>query len=270
MGILDKLKKSRNKGVASNTDPIQEKINAEIKEADKNYENLKGENATRYQSVYGKAIQMDIKSTKTAIEVLDSFDSEKKENTTLSKDVAIKFKESIIRKLKDSLLIAENLGIENVDTYMELLNMLESIQIQDKVSEKLESILKKAMKIVNEFGDEINKFVYEGEQQVEAQDETRYGQIKENGQKETQNNNKVKPNEISRTGSLEIQEQRDKDYYDSMHEERRKTMKKWSENQKTQGKVTLKNKDQIKTDLEKEDENIDKMLRQKWDRMLGL
>ena len=271
MGIFDKLKKSRNKGVASNTDPIQAKINAEIEEYARNHEELKKERDERYQKVCEKVAQMEAARTETVIEVLDSFDKEEKEKERREKSVIKRCAENLKRELQ----LAEICGIENLDIYRNQLSMLESLQIQEQVHGNLNSIWKKTQDMVDKLHEEINKSQQEEEQQVEAQDETIYGQIKGNAQKETQNNNsnEVKSNEISRTGSQENQGKRDEDYYDSMHEERRKAMRQWSEsqaNQGTQNEGALENKDKEKTKLEGEDKDIDEMLRQKWDRMLGL
>lgn len=242
----------------------------------KGNEGKKTEDVKQTVDIYEKAADVYMNPALKGMEELKA-DAQKEQELKIAGTK--KFKADIIRDLKEHLSIAEILEIKNLDSYRQMLKNLEDIQIQEQVSGELEEKLNIARESVNKLGNSINNFLYgkqnDKEKSEEAKQPEKSKTIKEKGRntdivKENEHKNIQKPSII---GNTEIQGKRDEDYYDSMHEERRKAMKKWpesQENQGTQNEESLKNKDKEKTNLEKEDKDIDEMLREKWDRMLGL
>lgn len=233
MGAWDKFLRITKGKAGGNTVDLEEaeKLN------DKEY-------VKQLEDIYNKAAGVYMDPALKGMEELDK-DAQNEQKIIIAG--AKRFKEGIIRDLENNLLKAENLGIDNLDNYRQLLYDLRNFQIPNEMPKEIESMLNRARKIVNRFGTELEIDGFRNEapnDETMKQTVTNTNIVKENGQKETQNDNKVKPNEISRTGSLE--------------------------NQGTQWEGTLKKKDKIKTDLEEEDKDIDQKLRQKWDRMLGL
>lgn len=245
-------------------------------ERTKGNEGKKTEDVKQTVDIYEKAADVYMNPALKGMEELKA-DAQKEQELKIAG--AKKFKADIIRDLKEHLSIAEILEIKNLDSYRQMLKNLEDIQIQEQVSGELEKKLNIARESVNKLGNSINNFLYgkqnDKEKSEEAKQPEKSKTIKEKGRntdivKENEHKNIQKPSII---GNTEIQGKRDEDYYDSMHAERRKAMKKWpesQENQGTQNEESLKKKDKEKTNLEKEDKDIDEMLRQKWDRMLGL
>ena len=214
-----------------------------------------------------------------ALKGMEEFEADAQKEQKLKIEGAKRFKAGIIRDLERYLSIAENLEIENLDVYRKILKNVEDIQIQEQMPEELERKLNIAREIANQLCDSLYGRQNYKEKQEEAnqlkKSKTSDKIIKETGRntaivKENKHKNTQKTSIIENT---ENQGQRDKDYYDPMHEERRKAMEKWSksqENQGTQVKGTLKMKDEIKTELENEDEEYRKLYEKQRIFMLGL
>lgn len=268
MGAWDKSLERTKGNAGGNTVDLEEaeKLN------DKEY-------VKQLEDIYNKAAGVYMDPALKGMEELKA-DAQKEQELKIAG--VERFKEGIIRDLKKNLSLLEILGIKNLDSYRQMLKNLEGIQIQEQVSEGLEEKLNIARKQVDKLENSINNFLNGKQNDKEKQEakqpkesKTSDKTIKETGRntdivKENEHKTTQKPPIIGNTG---IQEKRDKGYDEPMHEEMRKAMRQWSEsqeNQGTQNEESLKNKDKEKTNLEKEDKDIDEMLRQKWDRMLGL
>lgn len=243
----------------------------------KGNEGKKTEDVKQTVDIYEKAADVYMAPALKGMEEVKA-DAQKEQELKIAG--AKKFKADIIRDLKEHLSIAEILEIKNLDSYRQMLKNLEGIQIQEQVSEKLKEKLNIARERVDKLGNSINNFLYGKQNDKEKSEEAKESKTSDETIKETgRNTDIVEENEHkniqnpSIIGNTEIQGKRDEDYYDSMHEEMREAMRQWAEsqaNQETQNEGALENKDKEKTKLEEENKDIDEMLRQKWDRMLGL
>lgn len=306
MGMFNKIKAiftgDKNEE-SSNTDSTNDK--GELKKNYINYE-AQEEAAQQYEEVMQKALNLYSEDTKALLDFfengIDGKDNKQTKISEMRQQVesskmedcidaineieeglkrrklieisAIKgLRKDIIKDLERYISMAEKLGIGNLDYYRKLLEKVENIQIQDKVTDELKGELKEAREHTDKLLKKINNYFNKEDPKGDISDKTRDGRIEKNNG----NTNIVKENENKNTQESprngNIGRQSNEDYDEPMFEEWRNAMREWHESQtnpETQNEGSLKNKDEEKTNLEKEDKDIEERLRQKWDKMLGL
>lgn len=118
----------------------------------KGNEGKKAEDVKQTADIYEKAADVYMNP---ALKGMEELDKDVKNEQKIKIAGAKRFKEGIIRDLENNLLKAENLGIDNLDNYRQLLDDLRNFQIPNEVSKETETVLNRARKIVNRFGTEL-------------------------------------------------------------------------------------------------------------------